>query len=190
MSAAAGVLCVPAAAEAYVLKGGGCRFDPDNDNDGLGISFKTSGSAYNATERLRTEYAASDWNNKMTPSFTIVSYASTKQDLYVDWVSLGARTYADMTTWCDSGDNHYSQDPRFRWNTTATSYPKTQARQVGVAVHELGHAYGLAHNDTGGCNQTVGNAGLMHSDPVGKYDLCGWANPTDDDAAGATDAHY
>jgi hypothetical protein len=29
----------------------------------------------------------------------------------------------------------------------------------------------------------------MYSDAVGKHNSCGWANPTDDDAAGATRAH-
>lgn len=189
---AAGVLCVPTSASAYVLRGTGCRFDPKNDDDGLGIAFNTGASGYNATERLRTEYGASDWNNKMTPSFTIVSsYGSDKRDVGVTWSPLGETVGASMTKPC--GSSHYTQDPIFTWSSNATYYSKTQGRQVAVAVHELGHAYGLAHNNTSGCNQTVGNAGLMFHDvvgPYGKYNECGWANPTDDDVAGANDAHY
>lgn len=185
---AAGVLSVPSSASAYVLLGEGCRFDPDNDNDGLGIAFNTGASGYSATERQRTEYAAADWNNKMTPTFTIVSsYGSTKRDLGVDWAALGARVGGTVTYSCGGGN--YTKDPIFRWSTNATYYPKTQGQQVAVAVQELGHGYGLDHNPVGGCNQTVGNAGLMYPDAVAKYNLCGWANPTDDDAAGAARAH-
>jgi hypothetical protein len=188
VAVAAGVLCVPTAANAYVMFGKGCRFDPDNDNDGLGIAFNTGSGSYNATERQRTEWAAADWNNKMTPTFTIVSpYSSNKRDVGVDWAALGTNVGASMTKPC--GSDHYTQDPIFKWSTNATYYSKTQGQQVAVAVHEFGHAYGLNHNQTGGCNQTVGNAGLMYSDAVGKHNSCGWANPTDDDAAGATRAH-
>jgi hypothetical protein len=64
----------------------------------------------------------------------------------------------------------------------------TTAHYRAIATHELGHNYGLDHNQTSGCNITY--AGLMYSDPVIKNDLCGWTGPTEDDVDGAYLIHY
>jgi len=180
-----GLLAIPTIASVYTLYGQGCRYDPANDNDGLGIGFDTGGSLYDATERLSIEFAASDWNNAMAPQFTIVSYSSSKRDLRVQWANLGSSTGGSLTRWC--GSDHYTQDPRFRWGANATYYSSTEGRRQAIAIHEIGHSYGVTHTTTPGCTDSSDT--LMHSDPVGKYDLCGWGAPRPDTVSGATAAH-
>lgn len=178
-------LTIPAAtASAYVLYGQGCRYDPVNDNDGLGIGFDTGGSLYDSTERLSIEYAASDWNSAMTPQFTVVSYGSSTRDLRVQWSNLGVNTGGSLTRWC--GSDHYTQVPRFQWGANATYYSTSEGRRQAIAIHEIGHSYGVAHDTTTGCGS---GANLMYSDAVGKYDLCGWGAPRTDTVNGATAAH-
>lgn len=113
------------------------------------------------------------------------SYSSSKRDLRVQWANLGSSTGGSLTRWC--GSDHYTQDPRFRWGANATYYSSTEGRRQAIAIHEIGHSYGVTHTTTPGCTDSSDT--LMHSDPVGKYDLCGWGAPRPDTVSGATAAH-
>lgn len=168
---------------AYVLLGSNCRFDPDNDDDGLGIGYDYVVN-YNASRADSTRTAAARWNAGTTPQFTEVNYASSTRDVRVEFAYLGGMgPVATTTYWCGSG--HYSQDPRIRWNLDVTQ--PTIAKQDVTGVHELGHTYGLDHNGTFNC--TAWSAGLMYSPSAGIHDLCCWSWPTYDDLAGQVDAH-
>ena len=173
-----------ASADAYNLLGTGCRYDPDNDDDGLGIGFDRNGSFYDSTEELSIQYAASAWNNAMTPQFTIVDYGSSTRDLRVQWDELGQNVGGRLSYSC--GSDHYRRDPVFRWGADATYYTSTLGRRMAIAIHEIGHSYGLHHSNTGGCGSS---ASLMYSDVVDKYDDCGWDAPRSDSISGATAAH-
>lgn len=176
-----------APASGYDVLGGGCRYDPANDNDGLGIGFDTGGSLYNSTERLNVEYSASAWNALMTPQFTVVSWGSSQRDLAVKWSNLGVNVGGTTSLACSAGSNHYTSDPVFEFGANATYYSSTQARRMAISIHEIGHSYGLDHYNASGCDDKT--AGLMYTDAVAKTNLCGWTDPTWDDVAGAIDAH-
>ena len=188
-AATAVVVAVAQDAYAYNLLGSGCRYDPDNDDDGLGIGFDDSRRIRflrDAAEELSTEHAASAWNNVMTPQFTIVDYGSSQRDLGVTWRNLGNHVGAELVYYCSSWLGHYWRDPSFRWGADANYYDSTSGRRIAIAIHEIGHSYGLAHSDTSGCGSS---ASLLHSNAVEKHDLCGWTDPRSDSIAGATDAH-
>lgn len=178
------VAIVPDVASAYSLYGNNCRYDPKNDDDGLGIGFNSTN--FNQARRDATEDGAARWNAKVTPQFTIVSYGSSTRDLRVDFSRLGAGgPVAQTTVWC--GTSYYTQDPRFEWNLDFTHPSPTFRRNSITAIHEIGHSYGLDHNFTSGCDTKT--AGLMFTPSSSKYDECGWIDPTTDDVNGQIDAH-
>ena len=172
-------------ASAYSTDTPNCRFDPANDDDGLGVGILTSDSMYDLNQAFSTTSGANAWNTNMVPQFTSVSYSSSTRDVRVEWENLGANVSGRTTTWC--GVSYYSADPLFEWGANATYYATSINRRKAIAIHELGHAYGLNHNNTTGCYPTI--AGLMYTDPVSKTNLCGWIYPTTDDVNGAIDAH-
>lgn len=172
-------------ANAYTLLGTGCRYDPSNDDDGLGVGIDTGDALYDAGEAIATENGAWGWNQVMTPQFMMVSYGSPTRDLRVEWKNLGMNVQGLLTYWCGSG--HYTQDPLFEWGADQTYYASTAGRRTAIAEHEIGHSYGLGHNGTSGCDGNT--AGVMYQDAVAKYDSCSWSIPTVDDANGAIDAH-
>src|SRR3546814_3599050 len=53
---------------AHVALGAGCRFDPSNDNDGLGIGY--SSTNLNAARRDSTSASAGHWNRKRSEEHT------------------------------------------------------------------------------------------------------------------------
>jgi hypothetical protein len=170
---------------AYSIDGPNCRFDPANDNDGLGIGILTTDPLYDLNQSFSTSAGANAWNLSMVPQFTSVAYSSSTRDVRVEWENLGATVGARTTTWCGTG--HYSADPLIEWGANASYYSTTPNRRKALAIHELGHAYGLNHNNSNSCSQSI--AGLMFTDPVSKTNSCGWTSPTTDDVNGAIDAH-
>jgi hypothetical protein len=177
------LLSLSTPASAWVDLGPGCRYDPVNDDDGLGIGF---GSNQNASMVSMTQDAAARWNYSMVPQFNVVSYGSSMRDLKVNFsTTLPYWVGAQTTSFC--GGDHYTQDPDFLWNKSQGYYTGTNQRWSAIATHEIGHSYGLYHNNTVGCNTTT--AGLMHENAVAKTDSCGWWGPTADDATGATYTH-
>ncbi len=172
-------------AHAYSVAGGGCRFDPDNDDDGLGVAFDSTN--FDQSRRDATEFAAGRWNTMTTPQFTLVSYGCSTRDVRVDFAYYGSSQDSAYTLrWCSSGPNRYSQDPVIVWNLDRWISSSDDA--IGIGIHERGHAYGLDHNQNVLCSGSV--AGLMYSPPSYKVDNCGWVWPTADHAAGQADAHY
>jgi len=176
---------IPREAAAYNLEGPGCRYDPKNDDDGLGIGFNSSN--FNQAMRDSTVDAAARWNAKMVPQFTLVSYGSSTRDLRVEFGTLPSNVGAQTTFWCSASANHYTKDPLFTWNIAQGYYVSTGPHRTAIGVQEIGHSYGVAHNNSSSCDVKVG--GLMYPDPVLKHDTCGWVDPTTDDVNGAVDAH-
>src|SRR3546814_18987236 len=76
---------------AHVALGAGCRFDPSNDNDGLGIGY--SSTNLNAARRDSTSASAGLWNRKLDlykvngvdPDLNIVSYSSPTRNIRVEF---------------------------------------------------------------------------------------------------------
>lgn len=177
-------------ASAYNLLGPGCRFDPNNDDDGLGIGF--NGTNFHQLSRDATEDGAARWNYSGGPAtFTIVGYSSSTRDVRVTFENRGATgAPADIVLPC--GSSHFTSDPNFRWNLDF-KYPESPGgysefrRRSVTAIHEFGHSYRMDHNQAGGCD---GNgAGLMYAPSRDKLEACGWDDPTTDDVKGAHDGH-
>lgn len=176
-------------ADAYSVNGQGCRFDPGNDDDGLGVGIWDTTPAKTDSTRIAQGY----WNRKLDsfgvvgPDFTNVSYGSNQRDVRVISTSnLPSNEGAHAYWWC--GSSHYTEDPMWAWNNAATYYHMHNAKlREATASHEFGHMYGLAHNGTFGCDQNI--AGIMWSDAVAKSNLCNWAGPSIDDADGASRVH-
>jgi len=185
MAIVAGIFVLTEPANAYTLLGTGCRYDPSNDDDGLGIGIKTTDPLYNSAQALSTQNAAWGWNQVMAPQFTMVTYGGATMDLRVEWANLGANVGG--VTYYSCGYVWWQNDPTFKWGANQTYYVTTSGRRTAIAEHEIGHSYGLDHNNTGLCNPTT--AGIMYYNAVAKYDACAWNLPTIDDAVGAGDAH-
>lgn len=64
-------------------------------------------------------------------------------------------------------------------NYYTDSYVANKRRSV--MAHEVGHALGLAHVDSG---SACGSVTLMHPATYNRYDVCGIVNPASDDIAG------
>lgn len=174
-----------ASTDAYTLFGTGCRYDPGNDDDGLGIGIRTDDPQYSAAGATAFENAAYGWNQVVTPQFTMVGYGGSTRDLRAEFADLGANTGGLTSIWC--GSSWYSQDPLTEFGTNATYYTANLGRRTAVLEHEEGHSYGLNHNDTTGCDTKT--AGVMFYAQPSKYDECGWNVPTTDDVNGQIDAH-
>jgi hypothetical protein len=178
-------------ASAYTPIGQGCRFDPSNDDDGLGVGIGTTNATTAKTQSTRV--AQGYWNRKLDlygvagPDFTDVTYGSNQRDVRVTFSqTLPSNVGARSTWWC--GSQHWTEDPWWQWNNVATYYDMHNAKlREAVASHEFGHMFGLNHNNYSGCDQNF--AGLMASDAVAKSNLCGWAGPSIDDANGASRVH-
>ena len=180
----AALVPVPSAG-AYVLQREGCRYDPDIDDDGLGIGFQRDNDLYDEDEELAIQYAASAWNGAMDPQFTVVNHSSFDRDLAVRWANLGPNVAGYLLTNC--GSSRFRRDLVSIFSANATFYTPTMRHRKVIGIHEIGHSYGLNHNNAGGCDPTT--ASLMHRRTLDKYDLCGWHRPTQHSVDGATAAH-
>lgn len=171
-------------ASAYNIFGWGCRYDPSNDDDGLGIAF--SSTNLNLPRQAATTAAAGAWNGYTTPQFTIVSYGSSTRDLKVHFTYQGTNGPSAVTHLpCNYWYGYYESDPTLEWNLDITWYNYDELRIS--ALHELGHSYGVDHNNDTSCFTSL--AGLMYYSSVAKYYYCGWNYPTTDDVNGQVDAH-
>lgn len=172
-------------ASAATSLGVGCRYDPVNDDDGLGIGTNPA----NFDNMLWTGLVngATEWNVVMTPQFTLVDYSSPQRDVGLNFThSLPATTQAQIRYTCGTYFTPwYSVDPQIDYNLDWGYKSSFQAQAVGV--HELGHSFGLGHDQTPDCDGN--NAGLMYSDAAGKFGACGWVKPQPNDYKSAANSH-
>ncbi len=77
--------------------------------------------------------------------------------------------WATTSGGCNSGGGQvwYNENVDIKYNTRTMSSLSTAEREL-VGIHELGHAYGLAHSSLGCSNPVV-----MRSDPTWALDNCG-----------------
>jgi len=169
------VLVVQAPADAYQLNPDGCRWS--GSEPAIGYRFSYVEWDYQSA----TGQADLAWDATAANGYFYQTSSTSDDDVVVYDDDYGANSYvAWVAGGCDS--NHIWYDPLYlRWNQHYMDSETAQAKKA-VGVHELGHVYGLWHNQTSGC---VGSqAGLMYDPALTKYANCGWTTPTSDDVSG------
>lgn len=177
----------------YRMLGPGCRFDPANDFDGLGVSIS---SGVTSDESSATINAMQAWDNDFSPNQPQFAYQGDNPfdshvDLRVTWADLAPPIQAQTVYTC--GSDHFTGDPTISWNHDQQGYVWTADNRQAVLVHEIGHALGLDHDYAEGCNGTL--AGLMYPDAIGEYQNCNtptsnWTVPQTTDFNGAYRAYH
>lgn len=120
-----------------------------------------------------------DWDVKSVPGY----FTSTSTEMMANirvYDSLYSASYWAQTSYSCSG-GAYSNYVSVKFNTR-TMASLTGAERELVAVHELGHTYGLAHVTNGCSDQRIGPAIMLSDATVGSP--CGGSPPYADDVNG------
>lgn len=162
-------------AEAYNLTPSGCRWS--GSQPAIGYRFGSVIASYKSATRT----ADSKWDATSANGYFYETTSSSDDDVvvYANWY--GSNGYLAWVSGGCGPDNIWNDPLYLRWNQTYLD-SKTSTERYVAGIHEFGHVYGLAHNNTGTCNS--GAAGLMHQYPLTKYDDCGWTSPSNDDVYG------
>lgn len=132
-----------------------------------------------STYTAASNHGFTSWNATSSPGYFDEQSTSLDPEVNVtDDAYTNSGNYAWWSYACNTG--HYSgNEGNFVWDTTESA-SRTTAQRKRIAVHELGHAYGLAHVGAGsshGCR-------IMRTD-VGYMTDCTITAPTADDINGA-----
>lgn len=162
----------PTSADAYVI--GDCRYAPGTI-DPISWRYFSVGSIYVTA----SNHGFSAWNSTATDGYFEQHSLSLDPEVNVTDDAYNDTTYAWWAAGCTSDGYYSGNEGDFVWNTSsAGSRSATQKKRI--AVHELGHAYGLDHVGSGsgaGCR-------IMRTD-VGQMTDCTITYPAADDIAGA-----
>jgi hypothetical protein len=119
------------------------------------------------------------WDAKSVPGFFSATSNQATANIRVYDASYSASFWADTAYTCSSGTYANYQSVKFN---TRTMSGLSSAEKKLVAIHELGHAYGLSHVSNGCNDQHIGPA-IMQSDAT-VSDPCGGSPPYADDVNG------
>ena len=120
-----------------------CKFAGTSPS--LGYTFENASLTFNP----RFREAADNWNSKSVPG-TLFEQSGSDPELEISSGSYASAAWWASTSGSCDGPLWYGNEAQIRFNyTTTTGLTAGNIRRV--AVHEIGHAYGLWH-DSGDCN--------------------------------------
>jgi hypothetical protein len=135
LAALASVVVTADSAQAYVVHG--CKYDPASI-DPISFRFFSVGSLYVTA----TKSGVSRWNAAAVPGYFQEQSLSPDPEVNVTDGPYGGEWYA-LTWWgCTSG-LYSGNEVNLDWDTV-NSAGLTTTQKRDIAIHELGHAYGLA----------------------------------------------
>lgn len=157
-------------ADAYVLIG--CKFDGTSPT--IGYKFMNASLTFN--DRLRE--AAGNWNSKDVPgSFTEVSGSDPE-------IEVSSGSYASNSNWAWVTGGCNNNPPGWNANEVTLTFNYstvsglTQQNIRRIAIHELGHTYGLHHD-----SMTCSGVPKVMETGTNKFN-CSGTPPWADDQAG------
>lgn len=169
-------VAVPTVAHAYAFHG--CRWgntfgQPFTDNTAITYRFNSVGSNY-VDAFNQAQYA---WDTKPVPGYFTPTTSSPHIEVFDDQYS---QSWYALTTWvCNNGTYLILIDVEFNKRLMSSLSANKKAL---VAMHELGHTYGLAHVSNGCANQQIGPAVMKPDATTGNP--CGGSPPYADDVNG------
>jgi archaemetzincin len=122
-------------------------------------AFYPKRGRYRAERLLEFLVAGGDDRARVVLGLTAVDISTTKAP-HEDWGILGLATIDGRSAVLSS----------FRCRRGATNAEHARVRVAKTAVHELGHAFGLAHCPTPGCIMHDGEGSVLTTDT--EHDLC------------------
>lgn len=168
----AATLVTAAPSQAFAFRG--CKWGGTfGSSSALKYHFSSVTSGW-VTAFNQGQYA---WDTKAVPGYFVETTSSTTMNLLVRDYSMAADVWGYTSMPCSGGT--YSDNLTVDFNSTAALAAGSMKL---VAIHELGHAYGLGHVSNGCTDQHIGPA-VMKSDAT-VLDPCGGNPPYADDVNG------
>ncbi|MCY4473956.1 MAG: matrixin family metalloprotease [Chloroflexi bacterium] len=152
----------------------GCRYDP-NSIEPISYRFFSVGSDYETA----FQEAEEEWDDTTAPGYFSEQPSSLDPEINVTDDALMDQWAAVVLIECvipvgSTFGNYRGNEVELRFNTSEMD-DLSVSDKILVAIHEIGHAYGLWHVSTG-CR-------LMRQN-LNVYNSCGSTMPTADDIAG------
>ena len=164
------LLALPTEASAYELNG--CAFDTDSIKP-VSYRFYLTESSTEAA----VGYGERAWDRTSAPGYFKEKPDDADPEISVEDGPYMTYWTGQMTGGCASDGTWVSNEVEIAFNTTKMD--ELNAMQKGiVSMHELGHAYGLAHVDSG-CHVMVQGASKFSCSNL----------PSSDDVQGVTDIY-
>ena len=165
------------AADPVEVPAHGCQYD-DDSIDPIEYRFFSVGEDYVTAFKD----AEAEWDATSAPGYFREKSLSVDPEINVydnwRWGTWDART--SWETPCASDDTYHGNEVTIEFNTRMMDNIPAREKEI-IAIHELGHAYGLDHIDTTECDASV----MTQSEAIFECDDL----PTSNDVDAVTDIY-